>query len=58
LRRVISSIIYRSGHIAAVIASYSYKPKFIDQRYCFPLIFMFSTFPIPYISISFHRTRS
>jgi hypothetical protein len=35
LRSMIASIIYRSGHIGAVIPSYSYCYKFIDQLYCF-----------------------
>jgi hypothetical protein len=35
LGSVIASIIYRSRHIGAVIASYGYCSKLIDQRYCF-----------------------
>jgi hypothetical protein len=35
LSSVIASIIYCSGHIGAVIASYSYRYKLINQRYCF-----------------------
>ncbi len=35
LRSVIAAIIYRFGHIGAVIASYSYCSKLIYQHYCF-----------------------
>jgi hypothetical protein len=35
LRSVIASIIYRSGHIGAVIAYKSYYSKLIDQHDCF-----------------------
>jgi hypothetical protein len=38
LGSVIAFIIYRSRHIAAVIASYSYCSEFIDQRYRFYVI--------------------
>jgi hypothetical protein len=34
LSTVTVSIIYRFGHTGAVIASYSYCSKLIDQRYC------------------------
>ncbi len=34
-RNLIASISYRSEHIGAVFASYSYRSKLIDQRYCF-----------------------
>jgi hypothetical protein len=34
LRSVIASIIYRSGHIDALIASYGYCSELIGQRYC------------------------
>jgi hypothetical protein len=35
LRSVIASFTYRSGHMGAVVASYSYCSKLIDQRYRF-----------------------
>jgi hypothetical protein len=34
-RKIIASISYRSEHIGAIIASYSYRSKLIDQRHCF-----------------------
>jgi hypothetical protein len=34
-RNIIASISYSSEHIGAIIASYSYRSKLIDQRYCF-----------------------
>jgi hypothetical protein len=34
-RNVIAYISYRSEHVGAVIASYSYRSKLIDQRYRF-----------------------
>jgi hypothetical protein len=34
-RNVIDSISYRSEHIGAVIASYSYRSNLIDKRYRF-----------------------
>jgi hypothetical protein len=40
-RNVIASISYRSEQIGAVIASYSYCSKLMDQRYCFLLVIAF-----------------
>ncbi len=48
-RNVIVSIINRSEHMGAVIASYSYRSKFIDQHYLvigLRIWICFSTFPI------------
>jgi hypothetical protein len=41
LRSIITSNIYCSGHIGAIIASYSCCSKLIDQRYCFYLLLLF-----------------
>jgi hypothetical protein len=40
---VIDSINYRSEHIGAIIASYSYRSKLIDQHYP-PISYLFSLF--------------
>jgi hypothetical protein len=53
LGSVIDSIIYRTRHIDAVIASYSYCSKLIDQHYCFyslllsVIMYLLFTSPIP-----------
>ena len=41
LRSVIASIIYHSRHFGAVIASYNYFSKLIDQLYCFYSLSLF-----------------
>jgi hypothetical protein len=46
LSSVIASMIYRSGHIGAVIASYSYRYKLINQCYCFYSLSLLTS-PIP-----------
>ncbi len=48
-RRVIASIIYCSGHIGSVIASYGYYSKLIDQRY-----YLYSLSLLHYFFICFH----
>jgi hypothetical protein len=53
LRSIITSNIYCSGHIGAIIASYSYCSKLIDQRYCFYLLSLFRYYPPAY-----HLTNS
>ncbi len=44
VRNAIATIIYRSGHIVAILASYSYCSKLIDQRYCFHSLLLFRYF--------------
>jgi hypothetical protein len=41
LRSIITFIIYHSGHTGAVIASYIYFPRLIDQRYSFYALSLF-----------------
>ncbi len=59
-KSVIASLIYRSWHIGAVIASYSYCYMLIDQRYCFYSLLLFCYYgPAFHFSSSFQwRTKS
>jgi hypothetical protein len=41
LGSAIASLIYRSGHIGAVIGSHSYFSKLINQRFCFNSLSLF-----------------
>ncbi len=41
LRNFIASVIYHPGHIGAIIVSYSYCSKLIDQCYCFCSLLLF-----------------
>jgi hypothetical protein len=45
---VIASDIHCSGHIGAIIVSYSYCYKLMDQRYCFYSLSLFRYY-VPYL---------
>ncbi len=49
MRSVIASDVYRSGHIGAVIASYSYCYNLIDQSYYFYSLSLFRYYVPAYL---------